>query len=183
MRFADKHRVKGALQSRKSAAARLAKAAGPVSVFILLAANIIPASAASLSRTVEVDGTPAQIWSQIGAFCSIRDWHPAIGSCTEDGKTPPTRTLVTKDGKATFVELQTAASQEKHLYGYTFVSSPLPVTHYKSILKVSAKGRGRSQITWSGDYTPDAGKEKDADAALSGIYESGLEAVKAKFAK
>lgn len=180
MRFAPKPQVK---KVRAPAIVRMAKTAAPVSVLVLLAGSMMPASAASLSRSVDVDGTPAQIWSEIGDFCAIRNWHPAIGSCTEDGKTPPTRTLVTKDGKATFVELQTAVSREKHLYGYTFVSSPLPVTHYKSILKVSAKGRGRSQITWSGDYSPDAGKEKDADAALSGIYESGLEAIKAKFAK
>lgn len=184
MRFADKHRVKDAPRPRISAAAaKLGKAVKPVSVLCLIAGSIAPVSAASLSRSVEVNGTPDQVWSQIGGFCSIRDWHPAIGSCTEDGKTPPTRTLVTRDGKATFVEFQTAVSQEKHLYGYTFVSSPLPVTNYKSILKVSAKGRGRSQVTWSGDYTPDAGKEKDADAALSGIYEGGLDAIKAKFAK
>jgi len=180
MRFAPKHRVK---KVRTFAVARMARKAAPVSVFVLLAGSIMPASAASLSRSVEVDGTPAQIWSQIGDFCAIRDWHPAIGSCTEDGNNPPTRILVTKDGKATFVELQTAANREKHLYGYTFVSSPLPVTNYKSILKVSAKGSGHSEITWSGEYTPDAGKEKDADVALSGIYESGLEAIRARFAK
>jgi hypothetical protein len=161
----------------------MAKAAVPVAVFVLLAGSIVPASAASLSRSVEVDGTPAQIWSLIGDFCAIRDWHPAIGSCTEDGNNPPTRTLVTKDGKATFVELQTAANREKHLYGYTFVSSPLPVTHYQSILKVTSKGSGHSEITWSGEYMPDAGKEKDADAALSGIYETGLAAIRARFAK
>ena len=178
MRFAP-----GVRKVRTSAIVRMTKTAAPVSVFVLLAGSMVPASAASLSRSVDVDSTPAQIWSQIGDFCAIRDWHPAIGSCTEDGNHPPTRTLVTKDGKATFVEFQTAASREKHLYGYTFVSSPLPVTNYRSILKVSAKGRGRSEVTWSGDYTPDAGKEKDADAALSGIYESGLEAIKAKFAK
>jgi len=180
MRFAHKP---PAGKGQAPAIVRMAKTAAPVSVFVLLAGSIMPASAASLSRSVEVDGTPAQIWSEIGDFCAIRDWHPAICSCTEDGKTPPTRTLVTKDGKATFVEFQTTTNREKHLYGYTFVSSPLPVTHYKSILKVSAKGRGRSQITWSGHYTPDAGKEKDADAALTDIYESGLEAIKAKFAK
>ena len=180
MRFTHERRLK---KGRASTIAGIAKIAAPVSAFLIVAGNVVPASAASLSRSVEVDGAPAQIWSQIGDFCAIRDWHPAIGSCTEDGKTPPTRTLVTKDGKATFVEFQTTASRKKHLYGYTFVSSPLPVTNYKSILKVSAKGRGRAQITWSGDYTPDVGKEKDADAALSGIYESGLEAIKAKFAK
>jgi hypothetical protein len=178
MRFDDKHRIKGAARP----IAKLAKKARPVAVFILLAGSILPASAASLSRSVDVHGTPEQVWSQIGAFCSIRDWHPAIGSCAEDGKSPPTRTLVTKDGKATFVEFQTAASQEKHLYGYTFVSSPLPVSNYKSILKVTAEGRDHSLVTWSGNYTPDQGKEKDADTALSGIYESGLDAIKAKFA-
>jgi hypothetical protein len=183
MRFADKHRIKGAPQSRTSTVAKLAKTAKPVSVFLLLAGSMVPASAASLSRSVEVNGTPAQVWSAIGPFCSIKDWHPAIGSCMEDGKTPPTRTLVTKDGKATFVEFQTAISQEKHLYGYTFVSSPLPVNDYKSILKVTAKGRDHSLVSWSGNYTPDAGKEKDANAALSGIYESGLDAIKAKFEK
>ncbi len=180
MRFVQKHRIR---KVRTFAIAGMAKTVVPVSVLILFAGSIFPASAASLSRSVEVEGTPPQVWSQIGDFCAIRDWHPAIGSCTEDGNTPPTRTLVTKDGKATFVEFQTAVSQEKHLYGYTFVSSPLPVTNYKSILKVSGKGRGHSQITWSGDYTPDAGKEADAAAALSGIYETGLEAIKAKFAK
>ena len=151
--------------------------------FSTLALFALPASAASLSRSVEVNGTPAAVWAAIGPFCAIQQWHPAIGTCTEDGKSPPTRTLVTKDGKATFVELQTANSPQKHRYGYTFVSSPLPVTNYRSTLKVTAKGSDHSLVTWSGDYTPDQGKEKDADQALSGIYESGLQAIEAKFAK
>jgi len=150
-----------------------------ISISALLAS---PASAASLSRSVEVDGPPSAVWSAIGPFCAIRDWHPAIGTCTEDGKTPSTRTLVTKDGKATFVELQISSGREKQRYSYTFVSSPLPVSNYRSTLKVTARGTG-SVVTWSGDYTPDQGKEKDADGALSGIYETGLQAIKVKFAK
>ena len=59
---------------------------------------------------------------------------------TEDGKVPPTRTLVTKDGKATFVELQTVRSDTKHFY--TYQSTPLPVTHYTSTIKVAAKSKG-----------------------------------------
>lgn len=158
---------------------RLIGASLLLSTCVLLAP---PASAASLSRSAEIDGTPAAVWAAIGPFCAIGNWHPAIGNCTEDGKSPPTRTLVTKDGKATFVELQTANSPRKHLYGYTFVSSPLPVTNYHSTLKVTAKGSNHSVVTWSGDYTPDQGKEKDANDALAGIYESGLQAIKAKFA-
>ena len=40
-----------------------------------------------------------------------------------------------------------------------------------------------STVTWSGAYTPDPGKEKDAHDALKGVYETGLAAIKAKLAK
>jgi hypothetical protein len=141
------------------------------------------ASAASLSRSVDVGATPAAVWSVIGPFCAIKDWLPPVGTCTVDGKAPPTRTLVTKDGKATFVEMQTARSDTKHFYSYTFLSSPLPVTQYTSTIKVAAKGNGTSTITWLGAYVPEHGKEKAARDALIGIYEAGLDAIKVKLAK
>ena len=150
---------------------------------VALSFGVSAASAASLTRSMEVNGAPAAVWSAIGAFCAIKDWLPPVGICIEDGKTPPTRTLVTKDGKATFVELQTARSDAKHSYSYVFISSPLPVTRYTSTIEVVAKGPGVSTVTWSSTYTPDAGKEKDAKDALSGIYDAGLNAIKAKLAK
>ena len=149
----------------------------------LLSAGASSASAASLSRSVDVEGTPSEVWSIIGPFCAIEEWLPPVGTCTEDGKVPPTRTLVTKDGKATFVELQTARSDTKHFYTYTFQSSPLPVTHYTSTIEVAAKSKGISTVTWRGRYMPEHGKEKDANDALSGIYKAGLDAIKAKLTK
>jgi hypothetical protein len=158
---------------------------GAMSVFalLLLSAGTPPASAASLSRSVDVEGAPSAVWSMIGPFCAIKDWLPPVGTCTEDGKVPPTRTLVSKDGKATFVEMQTARSDTRHFYTYTFQSSPLPVTHYKSTIEVAAKGKDASTVTWRGTYTPDQGKEKDANDALAGIYSAGLDAIKARLAK
>ena len=75
----------------------------------------------SLTRSVEVNGAPAAVWSEIGPFCAIKDWLPPVGTCTEDGKTAATRTLVTKDGKATFVEMQTARDDANHRYSYAFL--------------------------------------------------------------
>jgi hypothetical protein len=141
------------------------------------------ASAADLSRNIEVNAAPATVWSAIGAFCAIKDWLPPVGMCIEDGKTPSTRTLVTKDGKAAFVEKQTARSDAEHSYSYTFLSSPLPVTNYVSTIKVTAKGEGVSLVTWTGSYTPDPGKEKDASEALIGVYEAGLAGIKARWKK
>jgi hypothetical protein len=149
----------------------------------LLSAGVSSASAATLSRSVDVNATPAAVWSMIGPFCAIKEWLPPIGACSEDGKTPPTRTLITKDGKATFVELQTARSDANYTYSYSFASSPLPVTNYRSTIVVVAKGPGISTVTWSATYTPAPGKEKDASDALNGVYESGLDAIKTRFAK
>ena len=161
------------------------KLSKPASVCALaiLGASATPAVADSLSRSVDVNGTPAQVWSKIGPFCASKDWHPAIGSCTEDGKSPPTRTLVTKDGKATFVELQVARSDKRHFYTYTFVSSPLPVKDYSATIRVTAKGNEMSTVTWSGEYTPAPAMETAAKDALGGIYESGLNSIKAMFEK
>jgi hypothetical protein len=150
---------------------------------VTLSLGSFAASAANLSRSIEVGATPAAVWSAIGAFCAIKDWLPPVGMCIEDGKTPSTRTLVTKDGKAAFVEKQTARSDAEHSYSYTFLSSPLPVTNYTSTIKVTAKGEGVSVVTWTGSYTPDSGMEKDASEALNGVYEAGLAGIKARLTK
>ena len=150
---------------------------------IALSLGATSASAANLTRSIEVNGAPAAVWSLIGSFCAIKDWLPPVGACIEDGKSPPTRTLVTKDGKASFVETQTARNEKEYSYSYAFVASPLPVTNYKSTIKVTAKADGVSVVTWTGSYTPDSGKEKDAIDALSGVYEAGLAGIQARFRK
>jgi hypothetical protein len=138
------------------------------------------ANAATLSRSVEVQGTPSAIWARIGPFCAIRDWLPPVGTCSQDGGTPPTRTLVTKDGTATFVERQTARDDAKHFYSYTFLSSPLPVTDYHSTISVTPVGNGQSNVTWRSTYTPHPGKESAAREALEGIYAAGLDSIQAQ---
>jgi polyketide cyclase/dehydrase/lipid transport protein len=165
------------------ATARIAGAAIAVCMMTALNAVALPSPPVSLTRSVEVNASAAEVWAKIGGFCAIKDWHPAIGSCKEDGKSPPTRTLVTKDGSATFVELQTGRSAKKRFYSYTFTSAPIPVTHYSSTIKVTAKGKDASTVTWSGEYVPDGGMEKAATDALTGIYESGLAEIKAQLEK
>jgi uncharacterized protein YndB with AHSA1/START domain len=169
-------------EPKKSLAAKVSVAVLCVCSLGALSAGTSLASAAELTRSVDVAATPSTVWSAIGAFCAIKDWHPAVGTCTDDGKVPPTRTLVTKDGKVTFVETQVARNDAKHTYSYNFVSSPFPVTQYIGTITVSVKGSGMSTITWHGTYTPLHGKEMDANDAFAGVYEAGLAALKSKFA-
>jgi hypothetical protein len=154
-----------------------------LSALAFLGVATLPASAATLSRSMDVKGTPSAVWAMIGPYCAIKEWLPPVGACIEDGKTPSTRTLVTKDGKAAFVETQTARNDAKYTYSYTFIAVPLPVKNYVSTIKVAAKDAGTSTVTWSSTYTPDKGKEKAADEALSGIYNAGLTSIKEKLAK
>ena len=137
-----------------------------------IAAGTFGAQAASINKSIDVKASADKVWAMIGPFCSIKDWHPAIGQCTETGGV---RTLTTKDGKAQFVEKQTAADKKKMSYSYAIEKSPLPITKYVSTLKVVPKGSGGSTVQWSSTYTPDKGKEKDADTAISGIYQAGLD--------
>jgi Polyketide cyclase / dehydrase and lipid transport len=149
----------------------------------LLGPGIAPASAATISRSADVKASVSAVWSLIGPFCAIKDWLPPVGQCIEDGRSPPTRILVTRDGKAAFVETQTARSEAEHSYSYSFLSSPLPVSNYTSTIKVTAKGDAAAIITWTGSYTPDHGMEKAASDALSGVYDAGLAEIRARLAK
>jgi Polyketide cyclase / dehydrase and lipid transport len=45
---------------------------------------------------------------------------------------------------------------------------------------VEPKGEGMATITWSSTFTPAVGKEANAEEAVAGIYQSGLDSVKAK---
>lgn len=135
-----------------------------------------PAAAASLDKSVEVDAPAADVWRRIGPFCAIQDWHPAFGRCAETGGV---RTLTTKDGKATFVEKETARDDRAMTYSYAIETSPLPVTGYVSTLEVTPKGKDKSTVEWLATYTPDQGKDADAATAIGKIYQSGLDAIRA----
>lgn len=163
--------------------AKLTTAAAAAFGMVLLSAGAAPALAATISRSAEVKAPVSTVWSLIGPFCAIKDWLPPVGQCIEDGKVSPTRILVTKDGKAAFVEMQTARHEDEHSYSYKFLASPLPVSHYVATIKVIAKTDGLSTIVWSGSYTPDIGKEKAADEALAGVYEAGLAEILARLSK
>ncbi|MDH6261880.1 hypothetical protein M2427_005829 [Bradyrhizobium sp. BR13661] len=162
---------------------RLSVASAALFGTVLLQSGTASAIAATITRSVDVKASARDVWSLIGPFCAIKDWLPPVGQCIEDGKAPSTRILVTKDGKAAFVETQVARNEADYSYSYKFLTSPLPVSNYTATIKVTAKANGSSTVTWNGSYTPEQGQEKAASDALLGVYEAGLAEIQARFAR
>jgi hypothetical protein len=137
------------------------------------------ASATDIKHKVEVPGDASKVWSQIGGWCAISDWHPAIAKCEEskDGNTLR-RTLTTKDGG---VIKETMTKQGPTSYSYKIDESPLPVSDYTATFAVSQKKKKQGQVNvlWSAKFTP-KGKEADAKKVMDGILSSGLDQIKTK---
>jgi Polyketide cyclase / dehydrase and lipid transport len=115
------------------------------------------------------------VWGKVGDFCGIANWHPAVAKCElSHGK--KIRTLTLKGG-GTIVERLLKWDTKGRSYSYTIVSSPLPVTHYFSTIKVTADGAG-SDVSWTGKYKAKKGtSDADAQKVIDGIYKAGVDAL------
>jgi hypothetical protein len=131
---------------------------------------------------VSVAASPDRVWSLIRDFQAIRDWHPAIGRCelTQDGA-DTIRVITTKDG-AVLREKLLEHDDSKRRYSYAIVESPLPVADYRSTIEVrpSRKDGGRSMIVWQGRFNATGPDEEQAMSIVAGIYEAGLEELRAR---
>ena len=102
----------------------------------------VPASAIESSIKGASAASADAVWTKIGDFCGISNWHPAIEKCalSADGKM---RTLSLKGG-GTIVEKLEKRDDAGHSYSYSIVEGPLPVANYVSTIGVRRTARGRS---------------------------------------
>jgi len=140
----------------------------------LLVLAVAPAAAVDSS----IKGTSAAsvdaVWTKVGDFCGIANWHPAIEKCalSADGKT---RTLSLKGG-GTIVEKLEKRDDAQHSYSYSIVEGPLPVANYMSTISVAKDGAG-AMITWNGHYDAKGASDADAKKTIDGVYQAGVDAL------
>ena len=124
---------------------------------------------------------PAQaVWSVIGGFNGLPDWHPAVEKSetkTEEGARIRTLSLA---GGGQIVERLESSDENERTYTYSILSGPLPVADYTATIKVRDAGIGCS-IEWSSEFTPSGAPEGEAVAAIRGVYEAGFENLKKMF--
>lgn len=149
-----------------------------------------------LSLTAEIAAEPAEVWAAIGNFQDM-SWHPAVFSNEGEGGNDvgATRVLTLgQEGGPTISEELTAYDAEKMSYAYNITDvamDVLPVTDYSSVLTVSPRDGGGSVVAWEGTFhrgDPGADPSKDLDdeaaiAAVTGVYQAGLDALVEQFGK
>ena len=150
-------------------------------------------------KTVTLDATPAEVWEVIGRFDDM-SWHPAVARTeltSADATTPDGSTRVlhlkAESGDPTISEQLTKWQPEKRCYGYTITQvdvAVLPVTNYAATLCVNDEG-GKAKVVWKGGFyrgypnndPPAELNDEAATAAVTGIYQGGLDALAEKFGR
>lgn len=141
-------------------------------------------------ETVEINAPVDKVWAVLGNFQDM-SWHPAFVKTEGTGGNDvnATRILTTKDGGKINEKLDKYDAEKKTLqYEITEVDvKVVPVTGYESW--ISLKGEGdKTTVEWKGKFyrgyvnndPPPELNDDAAVAAITGVYKSGLEALKKK---
>ncbi|MEX5689385.1 MULTISPECIES: SRPBCC family protein [Pseudomonas] len=133
---------------------------------------------ATASAFIDIPASADQVWQLIGGFNSLPDWLPFIpqSELSEGGRV---RSLQTADG-AVVVERLQAFDDAAKTYSYSIVQAPFPATDYLATLSVEAQGQG-ARVTWSGRFAPVGVSDEEVVALFTGIYQGGLEALRANY--
>ncbi|MCV3274199.1 SRPBCC family protein [Roseobacter sinensis] len=166
-----------------------------------VAAAIVPGLASAhgptrqkITVTTDVAADPAEVWAVIGNFQDM-SWHPAVHETTGENGNEIDATRVLTLGAAdgpTISEILYKFSAEKMSYSYRITDvkvEVLPVTNYSSHLTVMPRDGGGSVIEWRGAFyrgypnndPPEELNDQAAIAAVSGVYQAGLDALTERF--
>ena len=89
---------------------------------------------AKVNMTTDLDVAADQLWSLIGGFNGLPDWHPAVenSELQEEGSTR----VLSLAGGGEIVEKLEKHDENERTYSYTITDSPLPVSNYRAEIKV-----------------------------------------------
>ncbi len=131
---------------------------------------------AKVNMTTDLDVAADQLWSVIGGFNALPDWHPAVenSELQEEGNT---RILSLAGGGEIVEKLEKHDDNEK-IYSYTITDSPFPIKNYRAEIKVIDKGEGKASVEWSSEFSADGATENEAIDVITGVFQAGLDNLK-----
>jgi carbon monoxide dehydrogenase subunit G len=123
---------------------------------------------ADATAEITIAATPDAAWSLFGDYFGLDEWMPGIDECTADGDV-----RVLSMMGMTIREQLLERDEDARRVRYSIVDGA-PVERHEATITVHPEGDG-VRITWDVSASPD-----EMAGMMQGIYQSSLEAVKAK---
>jgi hypothetical protein len=132
-------------------------------------------------ETVRIGMDADSLWSEIGKFGAVADWHPLIDRTEVSGEGDGAiRTAHGTNGNAQ-VERLTEHNDTRHLYRYTMQQTALAVRDYTAELRVEAAGADVSEVIWSARFELTEDGDGKTIEAVRHFLHAGTENLQAKF--
>jgi polyketide cyclase/dehydrase/lipid transport protein len=131
---------------------------------------------AKVNMTTDLDVAADQLWTLIGGFNALPDWHPAVekSELEEEGS----MRILSLAGGGKIVEKLEKHDDNERTYSYTITDSPLPVSNYRAEIKVIDQGEGKASVEWSSEFSAEGASENEAIDVISGIFQAGFDNLK-----
>jgi len=142
-------------------------------------------------ESIEINAPPAKVWAAIGNFQDMSWLPPVTKTEGEKGNEIEATRRLTLTGGATVDEELYKFDAAAMTYSYRITKvdvKVLPVTNYSSTLSLSPAPGGKTKLEWTGAFyrgfpnndPPPELSDEAAVKAVSGLYRTGLEALKKK---
>lgn len=130
-----------------------------------------------VERWIDLSVPASEVWAVIGDFTAFGDWYPDIESCERvELEGDVYRHIKTSRG-IMFIEKLEETGEDFHRY--SIADGPLPVENYLATLTCFDRKEGGCRVYWSAAYDAEDGAE--VDPIVARIFETGLEAIQARF--
>lgn len=136
---------------------------------------------ASVAMTLKLSASADQVWTRIGKFEGLHEWHPVIEKSEMEGSGVGAKRNLFLAGGGNVHERLDAEDAAGRSYTYTILESPLPVANYQSTIKVVDNGDGSCTVDWSSNFDADGASDADAEGAIQGVYQAGFDALTGEF--
>jgi len=146
-----------------------------------------------VEKEIVIKAEPAKVWAIVKDWGGIHKWLPLVATTKvetkkdENGEVASYRLLTLKGGGTVYEKLRSSDDGLMKVK-YEIVESVLPLTDYNAFITVKAgPGAGESTVTWVGRFyrlyklnppIPAGQDDETAVKAITGIYDSGLPALK-----
>lgn len=166
------------------------------SLIIALTATLAHAAEASsatrqkVEESIVINAPAATVWALVGDFNGLPKWIPPVeASSATRGNTPGSVRTLSITGGEQLNEVLEGIDAKTMTLRYTMREpniKVLPVTKYRSSIKVTAQGANAAKVTWNGTFyrgsmdnpPPAALNDEAATKAVSGLYKVSLDKLK-----